>query len=170
MVVQTPILASVAKIFPDLLKKEETFVVKAPIIDTILTNGDNIIIDLIDQLDKVLSEMKKGHHLIILNMILLTRLQVGVLFILLPYFNEIGFLRPHKESHGIFLSDFKEPGQLQWKAELDQMKMTLKNSPDSVLSVTHVEYMTQEPIYSMIVAHNINIMREASQFLLKMIA
>ena len=170
LVVQTPILASVAKIFPDLLKKEETFVVKAPIIDTILTNGDNIIIDLIDQLDKVLSEMKKGHHLIILNMILLTRLQVGVLFILLPYFNEIGFLRPHKESHGIFLSDFKEPDQLQWKVKLNQMKITLKNSPDSVLSVNHVEYMTQEPIYSMIVAHNINIMRETSQFLLKMIA
>ena len=49
------------------------------------------------------------------------------------------------------------------------MKTVLKRKPEteSVLSITHVEYMTQEPIYSMIVAHNINIMRETSQFLLK---
>ena len=123
-------------------------------------------------LNKVLGQMKQGQNLIILNLILLTRLQVGLLFILLKEFDQIGFLRPVKDSHGVFLSGFKEQTeeeQLEWKNKLDHMKTVLKRKPEteSVLSITHVEYMTQEPIYSMIVAHNINIMRETSQFLLK---
>ena len=167
LVVQTPILASVTKICPDLLNKSETFVIKVPNVDNILNNDENTIIELIDQLIKVLSEMKKGHNLILLNTILFTRLQVGLLFILLIQFEQIGFLRPIKDSHGLLLSDFKEPEQVEWKNRLEQVKETLKSHTETVLSMSHVEHITQEPIYSMIVAHNINIMRETSQFLLK---
>ena len=167
LVVQTPILASVTKICPDLLNKSETFVIKVPNVDNILNNDENTIIELIDQLIKVLSEMKKGHNLILLNTILFTRLQVGLLFILLVQFEQIGFLRPIKDSHGLLLSDFKEPEQVEWKNRLEQVKETLKSHTETVLSMSHVEHITQEPIYSMIVAHNINIMRETSQFLLK---
>ena len=111
--------------------------------------------------------LTQGQNLILLNLILLTRLQVGLLFILLPQFEHIGFLRPIKDSHGLLLSDFKEPEQVEWKNRLEQVKETLKSRTETVLSMSHVEHITQEPIYSMIVAHNINIMRETSQFLLK---
>ena len=154
----------------DIVKKEDTFVVKTPTaVDTILINDNDTITELIDQLNKVLSQMKQGQNLIILNLILLTRLQVGLLFILLKEFDQIGFLRPVKDSHGVFLSGFKEQPEekIEWKNKLDHMETVLKSKPETVLSITHVEYMTQEPIYSMIVAHNINIMRETSQFLLK---
>jgi len=167
LIAHTPILTSAAKIYPDLLNKAETYVIKIPFLDTILKIDQNAITELIDQLIKVLCELKKGQNLILLNLILLTGLQVGLLFILLAEFKHIGFLRPLKNSHGILLSEFKEQNQLELKTRLELVKETLRSNPDTVLSISPVECITQEPIYSMIVAHNINIMRETSQFLLK---
>ena len=158
----SPILSSIAKIYPEVLTIP-TFVIKAPSHD-ILDNSKTVA-DVIEKLIETLNEMKRGQHLIILNMMLLTRLQVVILFILLPSFEEIGFLRPTKDSHGIFLSEFKGE-ETKSKVLLEEMNEIL-NQNKTLLSIVPVEYLTQEPIYSMIVAHNMNIMRETSQALLK---
>ena len=163
LLVQTPILAKLAKIYPEVLTLP-TFVVKVDNSECLENSQDNLS-DTIGQLVSVLSEMERGQHLIVLNFMLLTRLQLTLFYILVHNFEEVGFLRPVHDSHGIFLSEFKG-NEMQWKTKLNEMNSYFKDHR-GLLSLISVEYLTQEPLYSMIVAHNINIMRETSKYLLK---
>ena len=150
------LLQTVVDLYPEVLDSE-SLVMNFPntniLENTTTSDGKKSI----EQLIKVFEKLQRGRHLILLNYVALTRLQVGVLFLLTYYFEEIGFMRPQDDQHGIFLSEFK--GDLKIK---DHLQTVLASYSEKVMSVLPTEYLTQEPIYSMLVAHNINILRESS--------
>jgi cap2 methyltransferase len=175
LVVQTPILSKVTKLYPEILDIE-TLVIKPknPAAGILECQKETIVVDLIDQILDTIAHLERGQHIIILDFVLLTRIQVGIFFILLHQFEEVGFMKPMGQTHGLFLSEFK--GQFQHKAGLEAIKEALESSSadnagdkkkKSLLSVLPMEYITQEPFYSLIVAHNINIIRECSLHRLK---
>lgn len=166
LLVQTPILSSLAKIYPEILKIE-TIVIKCRQGATnVLECSAQDTIESVDQMIEALSAMKRGQHLVLLNWILVTRIQVGLFYLLLSHFEEVGFLRPIQNSHGIFLSEFK--GHVDnWKDQFEEFKKALNENSGSLLSMFPIDYLTQEPVYSMMVAHNMNIMRELAIFTLK---
>ena len=151
------LLHTVVNLYPEVLDTESLVMnfPNANLLKNINTTDDGK--NTIELLIKVFEKLQRGRHLILLNYVALTRLQVGVLFLLTYYFEEIGFMRPQDDQHGIFLSEFK--GDLTIK---DHLQTILSSYSDRVMSILPTEYLTQEPIYSMLVAHNINILRESS--------
>ena len=99
-----------------------------------------------------------GPVAILVNLVFLTRLQVGILYLLAYHFEEIGFIRPYKTDHGIFLSEFKGDDEKL----LEYLTSIETNLTNELLSILSTEFITQEPLYSLLVAHNINIIRESS--------
>lgn len=166
LVVQTPILASLVELYPEVLEVQ-TLVIKARTQELLLKNPSIADVqEFIGQLCDTMAELRRGQHLIMLDFVLLTRLQVGLFLIVAHNFEEVGFMRPVKDDarHGIFLSEFKGDFQAS-KCLLEEIKVALP-----VLSVLPTEYVTEEPFYSTIVAHNMNVIRESSLFKLKNLA
>ena len=151
------ILRSVLELYPEVLDTECLVVNFNNDINQLKKPSETEQMSIIEQLIKTLSSLKRGRHMILLNYVSLTRLQVGVLFLLAYYFEEIGFIRPYENTHGIFLSEFKGDCQL-----LEHLTAIKESINDELLSILSIKFITQEPIYSMLVAHNINIMRESS--------
>ena len=157
--IQTPILRNLTQMYPELLDIE-TLVVKAPLSKCILANNSKDSLDLLHRITEALSTLELGQHLILMNWVMLTRVDVGIFHLLSQQFEEIGFVRPLEDSHGILLSEFK--GHLD-KERYEELQTTLLNHQDgSLMSFLPIEYLTREPLYSLIVAHNMNIMREMS--------
>ena len=125
---------------------------------------------ILDTLIATLKTLDRGGHLILLDFFApLTRLQVGVLFNLTDMFEEVGFVRPVGKSYGIFLSEYKGQDDLKIEKlqDLNKILRRAKSKKNTVLlSVLPMDYITQEPLYSIMVAHNINTIRESSLSLL----
>ena len=85
--------------------------------------------------------------------------QVALFFIMADQFEEVGFVKPVHNYHGLFFSEFKGA----FNADTINNARNIVSSPD-VLAILPVTELTREPIYSMIVAHNINVMRESSTY------
>ena len=158
-----PLLSTLVKMYPEILDSGVTLVIDSPYLpDGVLKNCPRQLDALIGQLRSAMENLKRGHHLIVLNWPLLTRIQVALMLIIADHFEEIGFVRPIKNHHALFFSEFK--GEFHHENVLKDFRQSAI-SPDT-MSIMPVKNITREPMYSIMVAHNINIMREISQFYL----
>ena len=155
-----PFLHGVTEMYPEILDNDVIVIslrtenlLKRP--DANTEGGQKM---LMKKLIQAFSTLKRGQHLILVNLVFLTRLQVGILYLLAYHFEEIGFIRPYKTDHGIFLSEFKGDNEKL----LEYLKSIETNLTNELLSILSTEFITQEPLYSLLVAHNINIIRESS--------
>ena len=152
-----PILTELTNIYPEMLSLlDDTFVIKIRQND-LLKNCQLQLDEIINQILTVGKEIQRGQHMIILDWPLLTRIQVALFCIIADHFEEVGFMKPVGNCHGLFFSEFK--GEFKHEETLKEIQSV--NGPD-LLAVLSVTELAKEPVYSMIVAHNINVMREAS--------
>ena len=160
-----PLLKELTMLYPEILSSLEsnnaqhkTFVLKSPYFQhDLLKNCHYQQHEFIDQIMGIGKEIQRGQHMIILNWPLLTRVHVALFFIIADHFEEVGFIKPVQNCHGVFFSEFK--GDFKHEETLKNVQNI--NSTD-LLSILPVTELAKEPIYSMIVAHNINVMRESS--------
>jgi len=152
-----PILTELTNIYPEMLSLlDDTFVIKIRQND-LLKNCQLQLDEIINQILTVGKEIQRGQHMIILDWPLLTRIQVALFCIIADHFEEVGFMKPVGNCHGLFFSEFK--GEFKHEETLKEIQSV--NGPD-LLAVLSVTELAKEPVYSMIVAHNINVMRETS--------
>ena len=152
-----PILTELTNIYPEMLSLlDDTFVIKIRQND-LLKNCQLQLDEIINQILTVGKEIQRGQHMIILDWPLLTRIQVALFCIIADHFEEVGFMKPVGNCHGLFFSEFK--GEFKNEETLKEIQSV--NGPD-LLAVLSVTELAKEPVYSMIVAHNINVMRETS--------
>ncbi len=160
------ILDSVINTYPEILDSDTLVMMPRVKPQPLLQN--TTLVDFKTMVSVVLDGLKslgRGQHMILLDFVLLTRVQVGFLFILTNLFEEVGFIRPQKSFHGIFLSEFKGEdnlGTLEKLQTLLEKDATKSETSNVLLSFLPMGCMTQEPLYSLLVAHNINLMRECS--------
>ena len=159
---KSPLLTALTGIYPE-IEAQKTFVLQSPCED-LLKNCHIQLCELIDQILSVGQVIQRGQHLIVLNWPLLTRIQVALFFIMADQFEEVGFVKPVHNYHGLFFSEFKGA----FNEETINNARNIVSSSD-VLAILPVTELTREPIYSMIVAHNINVMRESSIYHLQAI-
>ena len=159
---ENPLLSNLVNMYPNILNSVDTFVIDSPFLpNDLLKNCHAQLIELIDQIFAAMQNLIRGHHLIILNWPLLTRIQVALMHIVADHFEEVGFVRPMKNHHALFFSEFKGEFHLE-----DVLKDFCKHANPDTMSLLPVKILSKEPMYSFVVAHNINIMRETSQFYL----
>ena len=158
-VLDLPILTELTNIYPEMLSSlVDAYVIKSPYHQNDLLKHCHLQFDaVINQILSVGKEIQRGQHMIILNWPLLTRIQVGLFYIIADHFEEVGFIKPVGNCHGIFFSEFK--GEFKHEETLREIQSV--NGPD-LLAIVSVTELAKEPVYSMIVAHNINVMRETS--------
>ena len=162
-------LTKITELYPEILGIE-TLVIDNSHANTsldLLENSAKANMDITDQIAQALSALKRGGHLIIKNWALLTRVQVGLFHLLCQDFEEVGFLRPLHNAHGLFFSEFK--GGSSSLQCFSKVKDLLTQHQGSLMSFLPMQKLTQEPLYSMIVAHNMNILRESSLYLIDLI-
>ena len=152
-----PFLHGLTEMYPEIL--ENNVIVISLRTENLLQQPDATESQkMMKKLIQAFSSLKRGQHLILVNLVFLTRLQVGILYLLAYHFEEIGFIRPYKTDHGIFLSEFKGDDEKL----LEYLTSIETNLTNELLSILSTEFITQEPLYSLLVAHNINIIRESS--------
>ena len=153
-----PFLHGVTEMYPEILEND-VIVISLRTTKNLLQRPDAMEGQkMMKRLIQAISSLKRGQHLILVNLVFLTRLQVGILYLLAYHFEEVGFIRPFKTDHGIFLSEFKGNNEKL----LEYLTSIETNLTNELLSILSTEFITQEPLYSLLVAHNINIIRESS--------
>ena len=156
--IDDPFLHGVTEMYPEILEND-VIVISLRTTKNLLQRPDAMEGQkMMKRLIQAISSLKRGQHLILVNLVFLTRLQVGILYLLAYHFEEVGFIRPFKTDHGIFLSEFKGNNEKL----LEYLTSIETNLTNELLSILSTEFITQEPLYSLLVAHNINIIRESS--------
>jgi hypothetical protein len=119
---------------------------------------------LLHELRGCLEKLDRGSHLIVAGFPLLTRKYVGLLHIFSQNFEEIGFVRPFCGQDAIFFSEFRGPDERMSDKLSDIYDACLKEKlePQKVVELFPILDLTVEPHYSLVFAHNLNVLRYLS--------
>ena len=155
-------MKELAKMFPEIVSNSKVLnvgILEGNYLEAVL-KPDHFY-KLLQELRGSLEKLERGSHLIVVGFPLLTRKYVGLLHLFSQNFEEIGFVRPFYGEEAIFFSEFRGPDEKLSEKLFAVNYACLKENLESlkVVELFPISDLTAEPHYSLIFAHNLNVLR-----------